>query len=163
MKQEKFTDEMPEVVLVPQPRRIVIDCTLSQRAYGLFDTVTGTQVSDFVKGNNEQIEFNDLEPGRHYDVGVIENTGDEKPHFAINWTADMRDDTNNILKNSVDLPVNYPCAYRIKYNDNNSDDVYDLADGNGEIVGRVAKLSPRGDKPKFTMVRTFRMKDDTIK
>ncbi len=80
MKQEKFSSEAPEeVLLIPKPRRIEINETLSQRAYGLFDTKTETQVKDFVKGNGGQIEFNDLDSNMHYDVGVIENIGEDKP------------------------------------------------------------------------------------
>ncbi len=36
-------------------------------------------------------------------------------------------------------------------------------DDNGEKVGQDTKLSPQGDKPKFVMVFSLRMKDDTIK
>ena len=163
MKEDKFNDEMPKVTLVPKPRRIVINCTLEQLAYAFFDTKTGTQVKDFVKCGGEKIEFNDLDPNMHYDVGVIENPGDEKPHFAIMWNEKMCDETDTILKNSNGLPVNYPLAYKIKYNDNNSNGIYDLVDNNGETVGKVAKLSPQGDKPYIHCVYSFRMKDDTIK
>ena len=52
MAQEKFSNEaQEEVLLIPKPRRIQINRAQSQRAYGLFDTKTGTQVKDFVKGN----------------------------------------------------------------------------------------------------------------
>ena len=164
MEQEKFSNDAPEqVLLVPKPRRIQINCTESQRAYGLFDTKTGTQVKDFVKGNGGTIEFNDLDPSMHYDVGVIENPGDDKPQFAFIWAKKMRDVTDDILKNSNDLPIVYPRTYTIKYKDGNpvgnANGVYDLVDENGEIVGQVVQLS--GDKPYFSMVQTFRMKDDT--
>ena len=158
MEQEKFSNEMPEqVLLVPKPRRIEINNAHAYRAYGLFDTKTGTQVKDFVKGNGGTIEFDNLDPSMHYDVGVIENPDDEKPQFAIIWTQEMRDDTDNFLKNSNDLPVEFPCDYYIIDNGNNG--IYDLVDEDGEKVGRVAQLT--GDKPYFVMVHTFRMKDDT--
>ncbi len=160
MKENKFSNEMPKVTLVPKPRRIEISCTPKMRAYALFDTVSGTQVKDFVKCDGGKIEFDNLDPNTHYDVGVVENMGDEKPQFAIIWSARMRDTTEEILKNSNDLPVNYPCAYRIKYNDNNSNSVYDIVDDNGQTVGQVTKLSPQGDKPEFVMIYTCRMKDD---
>ncbi len=163
MVQDKYTDEMPIVVLVPKPRRIAIICTEQQRAYALFDTKTGTQVKDFVKCKGEKIEFNDLDPNMHYDVGVVENMGDEKPQFAIMWSNVMRDTTEEILKNSNDLPVNYPYAYRIKYKNNNSNGVYDIVDDKGEKVGEVTKLSPQDDKPYICYIHSFRMKDDTIK
>ena len=163
MEQDKFTNEMPKVTLVPKPRRIAIICTLEQRAYALFDTKTGTQVKDFVKCDGGQIEFNDLDPNMHYDVGVIENPGDEKPEFAMSWNITMKDNTDEILKNSNGLPVDYPRPYVIKYKNGNSNGVYDIVDDSGETVGQVAKLSPQGDKPKFVMVFSLRMKDDTIK
>ena len=162
MVQDKFTDEMPEVVLVPKPRRIQINCTLKVRAYALFDTVTGTQVKDFVKCDGKQIEFDNLDPNMHYDVGGIENMGDKKPQFAISWNKNMRDDTEEILKNSNGLPVKYPYVYQVKYNDN-SNNVYDLVDDKGETVGQVAKLSPQNDKPYIRYIYSFKMKDDTIK
>ncbi len=164
MEQNKFSNEMPEeVLLIPKPRRIEIDRTFPARAYGLFDTKTGTQVKDFVKGNGGQVEFDDLDPSIHYDVGVIEGTGDDKPVFAISWTPGMRDDTDVILKNSNDLPIKFPAAYKIRFKDGNSNCIYDLADDKGDIVGQVAQLSPQGDKPRFVIMYTFRMKDDTIK
>ena len=99
-----------------------------------------------------------------YDVGVIENPGDEKPEFAIIWTGQMRDITDDILKNSNDLPIRYPEIYKIRYKDGNpvgnANGVYDLVDENGDTVGQVAQLS--GDKPEFAWIRSFRMKDDTI-
>ena len=151
--------EAPEqVILIPTPRRIQINWTQSQRAYGLFDTKTGTQVSDFVKGNGEQIEFDNLNPDMHYDVGVIENPGDKKPQFAIVWNVVMRDVTDDILKNSNDLPVVYPARYLVKFKDGNNG-IYDLVDEQGNTVGQVAQLS--GGKPYFRYVSTFRMKDDT--
>ena len=162
MVQDKFSDKMPEVLLVPKPRRIEIICTLKVRAYGLFDTVTGTQVKDFVKCDGKQIEFDNLNPNMHYDVGVIENMGNEKPQFAISWNKNMRDNTEEILKNSDGLPVKYPHVYHVKYNDN-TNNVYDLLDDMGETVGQVAKLSPQDDKPYIRFVYSFRMKDETIK
>ena len=99
----------------------------------------------------------------HYDVGIIENMGDEKPQFALMWSNQMRDTTEEILKNSKDLPVHYPCTYTIRYNNNNSKGVYDIVDDSGEKVGQVTKLSPQGDKPYICYVHSFRMKDDTIK
>ncbi len=163
MVQDKFSDKMPEVLLVPKPRRIAINCTLEIRAYGLFDTVTGTQVKDFVKCDGKQIEFDNLNPNMHYDVGVIENMGDEKPQFAIMWSIQMRDDTEEILKNSNGLPIEYPHVYHVKFNDSNSKNVYDLVDDEGETVGQVVKLSPQDDKPYIHYVHSFKMKDDTIK
>ena len=163
MVQDKYTDEMPIVVLVPKPRRIAIDCTAQQRAYALFDTVTGTQVKDFVKCDGGKIEFDNLDPNMHYDVGVIENMGDEKPQFAIMWNQNMRDNTEEILKNSNGLPIDYPNPYLIKYKDDNAGGVYDLVDDNGETVGQVAKLSPHDEKPYIRYVYSLRMKDDTIK
>ena len=164
MEHSKFSNDMPEqVLLVPNPRRIEINCAQAQRAYGLFDTATGTQVKDFVKGNGGTIEFSDLNPSMHYDVGVIENPGDEKPQFAIAWNHIMRDDTESFLSNSDNLPIEYPKIYTIKYKDGtskgNANGVYDLVDDSGETVGQVAQLS--GDKPRFEYVCTFRMKDDT--
>ena len=135
MVQDKFSDKMPEVVLVPKPRRIAINCTLNVRAYALFDTVTGTQVKDFVKCDGKQIEFDNLDPNMHYDVGVIENMGDKKTQFAIIWNRKMRDDTEEILKNSNGLPIKYPNVYHVKFNGSNSNNVYDLVDDKGETVG----------------------------
>ena len=163
MVQDKFSDKMPEVLLVPKPRRIRIICTLPVRVYGLFDTVTGTQVKDFVKCDGKQIEFDTLNPNMHYDVGVIENMGDEKPQFTIIWNNRMRDDTEEILKNSNGLPIEYPHIYEVKFNDSNSKNVYDLVDNEGETVGQVVKLSPQDDKPYIRYVHSFKMKDDTIK
>ncbi len=166
MEQNKFSGQMPEVTLIPKPRRIRIICTLPIRAYALFDTKTGTQVKDFVKCDEGKIEFDNLDPNMHYDVGVIGNVqeirGDEKPQFALMWNPTMRDMTEEVLKNSNDLPVNYPCVYKIRYN-NNSDGVYDIVDDNGEKVGQVAQLSPQGDKPYIESICSFRMKDDTVK
>ena len=164
MKENKFSiDEPEEVLLIPTPRKIRITGAHAERAYGLFDTKTGTQVKDFVKGNGGTIEFSDLNPSMHYDVGVIENPGDEKPQFAIAWNHIMRDDTESFLSNSDNLPIEYPKIYTIKYKDGtskgNANGVYDLVDDSGETVGQVAQLS--GDKPWFEYVRTFRMKDDT--
>ena len=75
----------------------------------------------------------------------------------------MRDNTEEILKNSNGLPVDYPAPYVIKYKDGNADGVYDIVDNNGEKVGQVAKLSPQADKPYIHFVYSLRMKDDTIK
>ncbi len=162
MEQNKFSNEMPKVTLIPKPRRIAIDCTLKIRAYALFDTKTGTQVKDFVKCDGGKIEFDNLDPNMHYDVGVVENMGDEKPHFAIMWSQGMLDETEEILKNSNNLPVDYPQPYVIRYKDNNTDGVYDIVDDSGETVGQVAKLSPQGDKPYIRYISSCRMKDDTI-
>ncbi len=164
MKQNKFSNETPEqVILIPRPRTIRINPTIPQRAYGLFDSETGTQVSDFVKGNDGQIEFSRLEPNRNYDVGIIGNPGDEKPQFVINWTLHMRDDTDTILDNSDDFPVVFPYQYVIKYKGSNNGGVYDLADDKGETVGQVIKLAPTGDKPEFYCIHSFKMVDDTKK
>lgn len=89
--------------------------------------------------------------------------GDEKPQFAIVSNRVMRDTTEEILKNSNGLPIDYPNPYLIKYKDGNTDGVYDIVDDNGETVGQVTKLSPQGGKPGFAMVYSLRMKDDTIK
>ncbi len=157
---EKNFDAPEQVILIPTPRTIRINPAQPERAYGLFDTKTGTQVKDFVKGNGEQIEFRDLDPNMHYDVGVIENPGDKKPQFAIAWNTYMRDVTDDILKNSNDLPIEYPRIYYIKDNDNNTNGIYNLVDDSGDTVGQVAQLT-QGDKPWFEYVRTFRMKDVT--
>ena len=163
MEQNKFSNEMPKVTLVPKPRRIAIDCTQQIRAYALFDTVTGTQVKDFVKCDGGKIEFDNLDPNTHYDVGVIEDMGDKKPQFAIVWNQVMRDTTDEILKNANGLPVEYPHVYHVRYSDNNSNGVYDMVNDNGETVGQVTKLSPQGEKPYICYVHSFRMKDETIK
>ncbi len=163
MEQNRFSNEMPKVTLVPKPRRIRIDCVLKIRAYALYDTKTGTQVKDFVKCDEGKIEFDNLDPNMHYDVGVIENMSDEKPQFTIMWNSKMRDDTQEILKNSDGLPVEYPSVYKIRYNNNISNGIYDLVDNNGETVGQVAKLSPQDEKPYIRYVFSFKMKDDTIK
>ena len=163
MEQNRFSNEMPKVTLVPKPRRIRIDCVLKIRAYALYDTKTGVQVKDFAKCKGEKIEFDNLDPNMHYDVGVMENMGDEKPQFAIMWNDKMRDETEEILKNSNGLPIDYPNPYLIKYKDGNADGVYDIVDDNGETVGQVAKLSPQGEKPYIQYIYSLRMKDDTIK
>ena len=164
MEENKILNDSPEqVVLTPNPRKIGITSAHAERAYGLFDSETGTQVSEFKKGTDGQVEFTGLEPSKHYDVGAIEGMGDDKPVFAINWTQLMRDDTDAILNNSGNLPVVYPATYTIKDNGNNSNNIFDLVDDSGEKVGEVAKLSPTGDKPKFAWAKTFRMKDDTQK
>lgn len=163
MEQDKFSNVAPEVTLIPKPRQITINCTLPQRAYALYDTKTGIQVKDFVKCDGGQIEFDNLDPNMHYDVGVVENMGDEKPQFAIMWSNVMRDTTEEILKNSNGLPVNYPYVYKIRYNNNISNGIYDIVDDSGETVGQVTKLSPQGDKPYINYVCSFKMKDDRIK
>ena len=162
MNENKFLNEKPEqVILTPNPRKIIITPACDQRAYGLFDSETGTQVTGFKTGIDGKVEFAALNPSRHYDVGAIEGMGDEKPEFAIIYTQPMRDDTDTILKNSGNLPVVYPRPYTIKDNGNNSNNVFDLVDDNGDKVGEVAKLAPTGDKPKFHAAWTFKMKDDT--
>ena len=164
MEQNKFLNESPEqVILIPQPRKIRIQGAHAERAYGLFDSETGTQVSEFKKGTDDKVEFIGLNPDRHYDVGAIEGMGDDKPIFAIDWTNAMKDNTDEILKNSGNLPVVYPCPYFIKDNGNNSNNVFELTDDKGETVGQVMNLSQTGDKPRFDMVWTLRMKDDTQK
>ena len=162
MEQNKFLNESPEqVILIPQPRKIRIQGTHAERAYGLFDSETGTQVTGFKKGTDDKVEFIGLNPDRHYDVGAIEGMGDDKPQFTIVYTLPMRDDTDTILKNSGNLPVEYPCRYLIKDKENNSNNIYNLVDDKGETVGQVMNLSQTGDKPKFVWVSTFRMKDNT--
>ncbi len=108
------------------------------------------------------MEFHDLNPSIHYDVGVIEDMDEEKPEYALIWSERMRDVTDDILKNSNDLPVEYPQTYKVIYKNGNSNGVYDLVDDNGETVGQVAKLSPQGDKPYFHYITSMRMKNDTI-
>ena len=158
MEQNKFLDE--QVVLDPNKERIEIMSSHANRAYGLFDAQTGVQVTDFVKGNGGQIEFSHLAPGRHYDVGVVGGMSDDKPQFAIAWNQlGMRDDTDEILKNSGGLPITYPNAYRIRDIGNNG--VYDLVDDRGEKVGQVAQLTQQDDKPEFMYIMSFKMKDDT--
>ena len=164
MEQNKFLNDYPEqVILIPNPREIEIQGACARRAYGLFDSQTGTQVTEFKKGTEGKVEFKGLEPNRHYDVGIIEGIGNEKPQFAIAWTCEMKDDTDAILKNSDNLPVIYPCRYLIKDKENSSKNTFDLVDDNGETVGQVINLSQQGDKPRFNMVCTFKMKDDTQK
>ena len=162
MNENKFLDDYPkQVVLIPDPRRIEINQAVPIRAYGLFDSETGTQVSEFKKGTEGQVEFDRLNPSRHYDVGAIENPGDEKPYFVISWTPAMKDNTDTIINNSGSLPVNYPQPYKIKDNGDNSNNIFDIVDDKGETVGQVINLSQTGDKPKFEWVRTLRIKDDT--
>lgn len=164
MNENKFSNEAPEqVIIYPDTHIIEINGACEQKAYGLFDSQTGTQVSDFIKGTSGKVEFKKLDPLRHYDVGTIENTGEEKPNFAINWTNGMRDDTDDILNNSRNLPVKYPYIYRIINNENNSDNVFDLVDNNTKKVGEVINLTQSGDKPQFTYVHSFKMADDTKK
>ena len=166
MNENKFLNASPEqVVIFPNPRIIRINHAEAQRAYALFDSKTGAQVSDFISGQNGQVEFKNLASNKHYDVGVIENYNnkeDEKPQFAIDWTVPMRDDTDKILNNSDNLPVEFPCTYLIKDADKNSN-VFNLTDENNQTVGQVTKLAPAGDKPKFKQVWSLKMKDDTDK
>ncbi len=150
-----------QVVVTPTPRTIRINSAHPARAYGLFDSATGTQVNDFKKGTEGQVEFSGLDPSRHYDVGAIEGMGDEKPQFALIWTVRMKDDTDEILKNSGNLPVEYPNVYFIKDNGNNN--VLDMVDSKGEKVGEIANLTSTGDKPKIHYIWSFKMKDDTKK
>ncbi len=162
MEQNKILNEtLEQVVLTPNPRRIEIHSARPARAYGLFDSETGTQVTGFKKGTEGKVEFAGLNPSKHYDVGAIEGMGDEKPQFKIIWTAPMRDETDEILKNSGNLPVVFTCTYHIIDNGNNN--VFDMVDTKGKKVGKVMKLSPTGDKPRFVYVHTFTMKDDTQK
>ena len=162
MNENKSLDDSKEqVILTPNPRKIGITGACPERAYGLFDSETGTQVSEFKKGIEGQVEFTGLDPNKHYDVGAIEGMGDEKPQFAIVYTCSMRDDTDTILNNSGNLPVEFPCRYYIKNNENNSNNIFDLVDDNGDKVGEVMNLSQTGDKPEFKIVCTFKMKDNT--
>ena len=164
MNENKLLNDYPEqVVLTPNPRKIEINSACPARAYGLFDSETGTQVSEFKKGTDGKVEFKDLEPNRHYDVGAIEGMGNDKPQFAINWTRTMKDNTDDILKNSDNLPVIFPYNYIIKNNENKSNNVFDLVDDTGEKVGEVINLSQTSAKPRFVCIQTFRMKDDTQK
>ena len=161
MEQNKFlNDSSEQVVLIPAPRRIEINGAHANHAYGLFDSETGTQVSEFKKGTDGKVEFRNLDSNKHYDVGTIEGMGDEKPQFAIDWTQEMKDNTDEILKNSGKLPVNYPKPYVIIDN-NNTNNVFNIVDDKGETVGQVINLSQTGDKPRFDMVWTFKMKDNT--
>ena len=161
MNENKFLNETPEqVVLTPNPRKIIIAHACAERAYGLFDSETGTQVGEFKKGTDGQVEFNRLAPNKHYDVGAIEGMGDEKPIFSIAWTLGMKDNTDEILKNSGNLPIHYPRPYVIIDN-NNKNNVFNIVDYNGEKVGQVINLSQTGDKPGFVQIWTLRMKDDT--
>ncbi len=164
MNENKFLNESPEqVVLTPNPRRIEITHAIPARAYGLFDSETGTQVTGFKKGTEGKVEFADLNPQKHYDVGAIEGVGDDKPQFAIAWNETMRDNTDDILKNSGNLPVEFPGNYLIKDNGNNSNNIFDIVDDKGETVGQVINLSQTGDKPRFNQVWSLKMKDDTQK
>ncbi len=164
MEQNKILNETPEqIVLTPNPRRIEINHVHPARAYGLFDSETGTQVSEFKKGTDGKVEFANLEPSKHYDVGAIEGMGDEKPQFTIAWTPHMKDDTETILKNSHNLPVIYPQAYTIKDNGSNSNNTFDIADYKGNTVGQVMNLSQTGDKPKIRGIWSLKIKDDTQK
>ncbi len=156
MEQDKFTNE--QVVIYPQDRRIEINYTVPERAYGLFDTKTGTQVSDFVKGNGGKIEFNHLDSSIHFDVGAVENMSDEKPYFAINWNAQMRDNTDEILNGFDNMPVQYPHIYKIIDKGNNG--VLEMVDDNNEPVGQVMELSSTGDKPYFKQMWSMRIKND---
>ena len=165
MEKDRFSNDAPEqVLLVPKPRRIEINSACPERAYGLFDTKTGTQVKDFVKGNDGQIEFDNLDPAMHYDVGVIENPGNDKPEFAIIWTLPMLDDTDEILSNSNDLPVEYPCVYTIL--DDKTDQgkrIFDLADDKKEVVAQAIQLTQGDEKAEFIALHTFLMVDNSKK
>ncbi len=162
MNENKSLNEQQEqVILIPDPRQIIITPACANRAYGLFDSETGTQVSEFRKGTTGKVEFDNLDPNKHYDVGAIEGMGDEKPQFAIAWISAMKDTTDEILKNSGNLPVIYPATYTIKDNGNNSNNIFDLVDDNGDKVGEVAKLAPTGDKLQINFICSFKMKDDT--
>ena len=162
MEQNKFLNESPEqVVVIPYPRTIRITGVQPEKAYGLFDSETGTQVSDFKKGTDGQVEFQGLDPSKHYDVGAIEGMGDDKPKFRINWTKPMRDDTDTILNNSGNMPVAYPSTYTIK--DSSSNNVFDIVDNKGDKLGEVEKLAPIGDKPEICFIRSLKVKDDTKK
>ena len=162
MQENKSLNEQQEQVIIIPPTRIIeINSSRPQRAYGLFDPQTGTQVSDFVRGTGDQITFKPIQPNRHYDVGIIENPGDEKPQFAINWTRIMKDNTEDALKNSGNLPVVYPNIYEITDNGVNSNGIHNLANEKGETVGQVINLSQTGDKPRFNCVQSFKMVDDS--
>ena len=162
MEENKLLNDTPEqVVIFPEPRIIKIEPAQPERAYGLFDSETGTQVSEFKKGTDGQIEFTDLDPNKHYDVGAIEGMGDEKPQFAIAWNTEMKDNTDAILKNSRNLPVEYPEPYLIKDIVNNSNNIFDLVDKNNNHVGQVINLSQTGDKPRFKQIWSLKIKDDT--
>lgn len=165
MRKNKLSDE--QAVLIPTPRIIRIIPAHAQRAYGLFDSKTGTQVKDFVKGNDEQIEFNNLDPNMHYDVGVIEGMGNDKPQFAITWTVPMRDDTDEILKNSNNLPVDFPAAYTILNDEKKPvvqvNRVFDLVDDNKDVVAQAIQLTPGDEKLEFVGMHSFLMVDDTKK
>ena len=101
MNENKILNNLSDkVTLSPDKKRIEIIHAEPARAYGLFDSKTGKQIGDFIDSKNGQVEFNNLDPNKHYDVGVIENKGDEKPEFAMIWTVPMKDDTDNILNNS---------------------------------------------------------------
>ena len=164
MEENKSLNEQKEqVILIPDPRQIIINNACANRAYGLFDSETGTQVGEFKKGTEGKVEFIGLDPSRHYDIGAIEGMGDEKPYFAIAWNYGMKDTTDEILKNSGNLPVIYPATYTIKDNSNNSNNIFDLVDDNGDKVGEVAKLAPTGDKLQINFICSFKMKDDTQK
>ena len=147
MNENKFLNDYPEqVVLNPNPRKIEINYARAERAYGLFDSETGTQVTGFKKGTD----------------GKVEGMGDDKPQFAIAWNFPMKDETDDILKNSGNLPVIYPKPYVIIDN-NNENNIFDIVDDKGETVGQVMNLSQTGDKPKFEWVCTLKIKDDTQK
>ena len=161
MNENKILNNLSDkVTLSPDKKRIEINCAQAQRAYGLFDSETGKQIGDFIDSKNGQVEFNNLDPNKNYDVGVIENKGDEKPEFAMIWTYPMKDDTDNILNNSDNLPVVYPNTYTIK--DNNLSGLLQIVDNNKPIAN-IKELSLTDEKPRFVYIRTFKMKDDTEK
>ena len=162
MNENKFLNNLSDkVTLSPDKKRIEINCAQAQRAYGLFDSKTGKQIGDFIDSKNGQVEFNNLDPNKNYDVGVIENKGDEKPEFAMIWTYPMKDDTDNILNNSDNLPVVYPYIYEITDKGNNSNNVFDIVDDDNKTIGQVENLTQGIDKPRFAYVYSFKMKDDT--
>ncbi len=165
MEHNKSSNEMPEqVIIFPDTRIIKINNACPERAYALFDAKTGVQTTAFVKGIDGQIEFKNLDPNRHFDVGVVQNMGDEKPEFAIIWTLPMRDDTDAILQNSDNLPVVFPRVYTIA--DNNKSDnnnLFNLVDAHKDVVAQVAKLTPTNDKLKFKQAWTFKMVDNAKK
>ncbi len=164
MEQNKFSNETSEqVIIFPTDRRIKINNSCPERAYALFDSETGTQIGDFVKGTDEGVEFKGLDTNKYYDVGAIENMGDGKPQFAISWNMTMRDDRDAILNDTDNSPVQYPCDYRIIDNQNNSKGIFDLVDNDNKTVGQVKELTMAGDKPEFHIAWTFKMKDDSNK
>lgn len=164
MKGDKSICSLSEQVIIFPDRGIIkINNAHSKRAYGLFDTAVGAQIGEFVKGNDAEIEFNNLDSSMHYDVGVIEDMGDENPQFAMMWNDYMQDNMEEKFNTPHDLPVKYPCVYRVKYVGKNLDGVSDLISDNNESVGLTVKLFPRGNRPGLLEVHSFRMKNALIK